>query len=104
MTIDSITELADFRTAHGADFEMAMSELKEVLAASPGYIGHRVIRSIESPDRFVLLVEWESVEDHMVGFRQSARFDEWAGRLARHRQGVFVEHFKTVLVHPSRAE
>ncbi len=105
MTSDShitelgITELADFRTDDGADFEVAMEELKEVLASNPGYRSHRVMRSIESPGRYVLLVEWDSVDDHMVGFRQSERFAEWANRIARHRQGVFVEHFEQVLEH-----
>ncbi len=99
ITEPGITELADFRTDDGADFEAAMEELKGVLASSPGYKSHRVIRSIETPGRYVLLVEWESVEDHMVGFRQSERFGEWAGRIARHREGVFVEHFEQVLEH-----
>lgn len=100
MTEPGITELADFRTDDGADFEVAMEELKEVLASNRGYRSHRVMRSIESPGRYVLLVEWDSVDDHMVGFRQSERFTEWAGRIARHREGVFVEHFEQVLEHP----
>lgn len=92
-----ILEIADFRTEHPADFESAMRELAQVIAASPGYRGHTVQRSVETPGRYVLLVRWESVESHMVGFRQSSGFEKWAGRLAAHRDGVMMEHFQTVI-------
>lgn len=94
-----ILELADFCTDDGADFEAAMHELSEVIAASPGYLGHSVHRSIESPGRFVLLTRWESVEAHMVGFRESPAFRRWKERIADHRSGLVVEHLETVLIH-----
>ncbi len=92
-----ILEIADFHTDNGADFESAMRELVGILAASPGYRGHTVERSIESPGRYVLLVRWESVESHMRGFRQSTGFEKWRDRIGSHRDGVVVEHFQTVV-------
>lgn len=92
-----ILELADFHTNDGADFEAAMAELVPVIAASPGYLGHTVHRSVETPGRYVLLVGWESVAAHTEGFRQSEAFETWRSRIAPHREGVVVEHFVTVV-------
>jgi heme-degrading monooxygenase HmoA len=96
-----ILELADFRIApeRTADFEAAMEELKTVIASSPGYLGHTIQRSLETPERYVLLVRWERLEDHTRGFRGSAAFETWRSRLGAHRDGAVVEHFETVLMH-----
>jgi heme-degrading monooxygenase HmoA len=87
-----ILELADFHTPDPDDFPAAIAEVGPVLAASRGYLGHDVYHGIESPDRFVLLVRWESVDAHHT-FRQSAAFDVWKERMAIHRTGIVVEHF-----------
>lgn len=79
------------------DFEDAMAELVPVIAASPGYLGHTVQRSIETPGRYVLLVRWETLDDHVVGFRTSPSFTKWTTRLGSHRDGARVEHLETVL-------
>jgi heme-degrading monooxygenase HmoA len=94
-----ILEIADLRPgeARMAEFESAMADLIPVLAATPGYLGHTVQRSQETPGRYILLVRWETLEAHMVGFRQSDRFQEWLDRLGTMREGAFVEHFDTVL-------
>jgi len=87
-----IVELADFHTTDPDDFPAAIAEVGPVLAGSPGYLGHDVMRGIESPDRFVLLVRWESVDAHH-GFRASPAFDVWKSRMAVHRRQIVVEHF-----------
>lgn len=96
-----ILELADFRIRTDAthDFESAMEELKTVIASNPGYLGHTVQRSLETPGRYVLLVRWDSLESHTHGFRGSAAFEMWRSRLGAHREGAVVEHFETVLTH-----
>ena len=38
-------------------------------------------RGIENPDSFILLVQWDSVDDHMKGFRESPAFTEWRALL-----------------------
>jgi heme-degrading monooxygenase HmoA len=63
-----------------------------------GYISHELQRCLETPGKYLLLVEWRSLEDHTVGFRQSAGYLEWK-RLLHHFYDPFptVEHFETVL-------
>ena len=81
-----------------ADFIESMDRAKAILAASPGFISLRVSRCIEQPDNFLLLVEWETLEDHMEGFRGSDAFLEWRA-LLHHFYDPFpvVEHFETVV-------
>jgi heme-degrading monooxygenase HmoA len=95
-----ILEVADFRikTDNTADFETAMEELRLVIAASPGYLGHTLQRSQETAGRYLLLVRWSSLEAHTKGFRGSVAFETWRNRLGSHRDGALVEHFETVLL------
>ena len=60
-----------------ADFESAYAEARKVLTATPGCVSARLHRGVESPSRYLLLVVWETLDDHLVGFRESARFGEW---------------------------
>lgn len=94
-----ILEIADLRPGEDQmdEFEAAMADLVPVIASTPGYLGHTVQRSIETPGRYVLLVRWESLEAHTVEFRESDRFQEWLARLGTMRAGAFVEHFESVL-------
>ena len=62
-------------------FEEALARARAVIAASPGFRSLRLARGIESPDRYLLLVEWETLEDHTVGFRESERFVEWRSHI-----------------------
>ena len=96
-----VLEIAEFRIRadRSADFERAMEELKTVIGSSDGYLGHTVQRSLESPERYVLLVRWASLEAHERGFRGSIAFQSWKARLGAHRDGALVEHFATVLEH-----
>jgi len=58
-------------------FEAALAEASQVIGASPGFVSLRLHRGIETTERYLLLVEWESLDDHLVGFRQSDRFTSW---------------------------
>ncbi|HEX3981829.1 MAG TPA: antibiotic biosynthesis monooxygenase [Acidimicrobiales bacterium] len=58
-------------------FEAALRQARTVIAGSPGFVSLSLHRGVEVPDRYLLLVEWETLDDHMVGFRQSERFTEW---------------------------
>jgi heme-degrading monooxygenase HmoA len=62
-------------------FEAAFEEAKLVLAASPGFLGADLFRGVEEPTRYLLLVRWESLEAHMVGFRGSSLFTQWRALL-----------------------
>jgi heme-degrading monooxygenase HmoA len=74
-----------------AAFEAAMAEAKPLIAASPGFRGLSVRPCLEQPGRYLLLVEWERLEDHTEGFRKSERYAQW--RKALHH---FYEPFPTV--------
>ncbi len=80
-----------------AEFEAAFDEAKEIIAAMPGFIDLRLSRSIETPNEYLLLVQWESVEAHSVGFRGSAEYQQWRGLLHRFYEPFpVVEHFAEV--------
>lgn len=77
-----------------AEFERAFAEARLLIEASPGCRGVSLARGIESPASYLLLVEWDSVEAHEIGFRTSAAYDRW-GALLHHFYEPFpvVEHF-----------
>lgn len=60
-----------------ADFEAAVPQAIPHLAASEGFLGVELRRSIENPSSYHLLVRWRTLEDHTVGFRESDRFPKW---------------------------
>lgn len=82
------------RPGQTAEFEAAFREAEQYIASIPGYISHQLKRCIEHPDQYLLLVEWRSLEDHTVGFRQSPQYQEWK-RLLHHFYDPFpvVEHY-----------
>lgn len=75
-------------------FEAAMREALPLISASDGFRGLEVRRCIESPDRYVLLVRWDSVEAHDPGFRGSDRYPRWKALLHRFYDPFpVVEHY-----------
>jgi heme-degrading monooxygenase HmoA len=86
------------RPGQAAAFVEAMDRAKAIIAASPGFISLRVARCLERPDTFVLLVEWETLEAHTVGFRGSEAYQEWRALLHHfYDPAPVVEHFETVV-------
>jgi len=88
------TALLNVRPGQEATFESAMTKAKPLIAASPGFISLRVHKCIETPNRYLLLVAWRTLEDHTVGFRGSERYQEWRA-LLHHFYDPFptVEHY-----------
>ena len=72
-----VLEVALFDVTDPAGFEAAYLGAREVLASTPGCHSVRMTHGVESPHRFVLLAEWESVEVHETNFRQTDRFTTW---------------------------
>lgn len=85
------------RPGQAAAFEQTFAEAQAILSSMDGYISHQLQRCLETPGKYLLLVEWRSLEDHTVGFRQCADYVEWK-RLLHHFYDPFptVEHFETV--------
>jgi heme-degrading monooxygenase HmoA len=100
-----ITEHAVLEVIPGreSEFTKAMASASRFIAASPGFVSLQVERCLEVPNRFLLLVEWERLEDHTDGFRGSAAYEEWRAAL-HHFYDPFpvVEHFETVVCIDSR--
>ena len=62
----------------GPEFEEAIVRgVETVIAKSKGFKGFKVNHSVESPERYVLLIYWETLENHTVDFRGSAAFADW---------------------------
>ncbi len=95
-----ITEHALLEIMPGRELEFvaAMERAKSIIAASPGFVSLRVERCVERPGRFLLLVQWERLEDHTRGFRGSAAYEGWRAAL-HHFYDPFpvVEHFEEVV-------
>jgi heme-degrading monooxygenase HmoA len=75
-----ILEIADIRIAPGqqAAFDEAIQRgIATVVTRAKGYKGFKVNKGIESPERYILMIFWETLEDHTVGFRQGPLFPEW---------------------------
>ena len=77
------------------EFEAAFAEAKSIISSMKGFVSLRLERCIESPSRYLLLVEWETLEDHTEGFRGSAEYQQWRA-LLHHFYDPFptVEHYE----------
>ena len=89
--------LFDIHPGQGDEFAKAYATARSLLVTTPGCRSARMTRGIESPSRFVLLVEWDSVQAHIENFRNSDRFPQWRGHI-----GPFfvtppiVEHYEDI--------
>jgi heme-degrading monooxygenase HmoA len=89
--------LIDVTPGNEDHFAAAYAQARSILAGTEGCRSVRMTRGIESPSRFVLLVEWDTVEAHDVNFRQSERFGQWRGLIGPYFAGPpLVEHFVDV--------
>jgi heme-degrading monooxygenase HmoA len=89
--------LIDVLAGQEEQFAAAYGKAREVLVRTPGCRSARMTRGVESPSRFVLLVEWDSVEAHLENFRATERFTTWRGLIGPYFDGApRVEHFTDV--------
>jgi heme-degrading monooxygenase HmoA len=84
--------LLQIRNRQNAEFETAFGLAQHIIASMPGYLNHELQRCIEQPNHYILLVRWETIEHHEIGFRQSPQYQEWR-KLLHH----FYDPFPTVL-------
>ena len=84
-------------TDRSAEFEAAFKVASKIISASPGYISHELRRCLEIKNRYILLVRWRTLEDHTIGFRGSASYQDWK-RLLHHFYDPFpeVEHYVAI--------
>ena len=97
--------LLDVVPGREAAYEAAFEQARPLLASRPGFRSLRLERCVERPSRYLLLVEWDSLEDHMEGFRGAPEYERWRA-LLHHFYDPFpvVEHYATVLTAEPAAE
>jgi heme-degrading monooxygenase HmoA len=81
-----------------ADFERAFATATDIISAVPGFRKLTLSRCLERPGGYLLLVEWDRLEDHTEGFRGSPAYEDWRA-LLHHFYDPFpvVEHYVDVL-------
>ncbi len=95
-----ITEMGvlNVRPGQEGEFQRALRAGRPLIAATPGFISLDVQRCIETPNRYLLLVKWRTLEDHNVGFRKSDRFPKWRELLHHfYDPPPVIEHFEEPL-------
>lgn len=96
-----ILEVAILHVKEGLEeeFEADFKKAGQYISSAKGYIRHSLRKCVEQQNKYLLLVDWESLEDHTVGFRQSAPYQEWK-KLLHHYYDPFpvVEHYKSAVV------
>ncbi|MBO0959801.1 antibiotic biosynthesis monooxygenase [Neobacillus sp. MM2021_6] len=94
-----IVEAAILQVKHGmeVEFEEAFRQASAIISSMKGYVSHELQRCMEVNGKYLLLVKWETLEDHTIGFRQSSEYQEWK-KLLHHFYDPFptVEHFEKV--------
>lgn len=94
-----ILEVAMLQVKPGmkAEFENSFMLASKIISKMKGYLNHELKRCIEDTNKYVLLVQWETIEDHTIGFRGSEEYKEWK-ELLHHFYDPFptVEHFEKV--------
>lgn len=84
----------NIKTGLSQEFETAFSKAEKIIGSMKGYIAHEMKKCIEQDDKYILLVQWETLENHTKGFRQSEAYQEWKS-LLHHFYEPFpiVEHY-----------
>jgi heme-degrading monooxygenase HmoA len=94
-----ILEVAILNIKYGLneEFEAAFKTASSIIASMSGYISHEIQRCLEIESRYILLVRWQTLEDHTIGFRTSPEYQQWRS-LLHHFYDPFptVEHYEIV--------
>ena len=90
--------ILNVRPGMSAEFEAAFRRASSIISGMPGYRAHQLQRCLETADRYILLVDWDTLEAHTVGFRGSPEYQDWK-RMLHHFYDPFptVEHYELVL-------
>jgi heme-degrading monooxygenase HmoA len=82
----------NIRPGQTAAFEGAFAQAQAIISSMRGYLSHELQRCAEDDHRYLLLVRWQTLLDHTIGFRQSAQYQTWRALLHH-----FYDPFPTVL-------
>ena len=90
--------ILDVKPDQTAAFEADFARARVIIAAMDGYVSHSLKRCVERSSRYILLVEWVTLEAHTEGFRGSKAYQEWKGLLHGYYDPFpTVEHYEDVI-------
>lgn len=89
--------ILDVRPEKKGEFETVFKKAQTIISSIDGYISHQLQQCLEKENRYLLLVNWRSLEDHTIGFRESPQYQNWKA-LLHHFYKPFpqVEHFQRI--------
>lgn len=89
--------ILNVKPGQSQSFEKAFQQAQSIIATMPGYLSHELQKCLEVENQYLLLVSWQTLADHTIGFRQSAEYQEWKS-LLHHFYDPFpvVEHYQSV--------
>jgi len=92
--------ILDVKQGQEKEFEITFKKAQKIISNMQGYVSHQLQKCIEKENRYILLVNWKTLEDHTVGFRQSEPYKQWK-ELLHHFYSPFpeVEHYTMVESH-----
>ncbi|HEX4224419.1 MAG TPA: antibiotic biosynthesis monooxygenase [Pseudonocardiaceae bacterium] len=97
MSAVTVLEVArlNVRPGQETDFQAAFAQARSSIEAVPGFVELELRRCLETRNRYLLLVRWQTLEDHTVGFRQGPNYPRWK-ELLHHFYDPFpeVEHYE----------
>ena len=83
------------------DFQAAFANASHIISSMTGYVSHQLQRCVEKQNRYILFVNWETLEDHTVGFRGLEGYPEWR-KFLHHFYDPFptIEHYELIQDYP----
>lgn len=92
-----ILEVATLNIKKGQSkaFEKAFNVAEHIISSMKGYLNHTLKKCMEEDDKYILLVNWETLEDHEIGFRTSDEYQKWKNLLHHfYKPFPIVQHYK----------
>lgn len=79
----------------GEAFEKTFQDAVEIIEAIDGYAKHEIRRCVETPGKYMLTIDWETYDSHMVNFVQSPAFEKWNQKIGHFfdEGTVTMEHY-----------
>jgi heme-degrading monooxygenase HmoA len=94
-----ITEIAILKIKRDSEklFEKKFKEASQIISNRKGYLHHELLKCMEEERKYLLIVRWEKIEDHTIGFRNSEEYKKWK-KLLHHFYDPFpsVEHYQGI--------
>lgn len=90
--------IAHIKPGQESDFETALGDAAPIISAMKGFISIELQRCLEATGQYLILIQWETLEDHTVGFRGSPQYQEWCARLHHFYEPMpTVQHYERLL-------